>query len=45
MADWEIRLSTSGYRMTAARRAILQVLGESAVPLSPQEICRQGQAR
>ncbi len=45
MSDWETRLTASGYRITAARRAILQVLSESAVPLSPQEICRLGQAR
>lgn len=45
MSDWETRLSASGYRLTAARRAILQVLSESTVPLSPMEICRQGQAR
>ncbi len=45
MSDWEARLSASGRRLTAARRAILQVLSESTIPLSPLEICRQGQAR
>jgi|YNPBryantNP2012_1023418.scaffolds.fasta_scaffold77378_1 Fe2+ or Zn2+ uptake regulation protein len=45
MSEWETRLAASGYRLTAARRAILQVLSESPVPLSPLEICRQGQAR
>ncbi len=45
MSDWQTRLSASGYRLTAARRAILRVLGESTVPLSPLEICRQGKAR
>ena len=35
---WCIRLQTEGYRLTAPRRAVLQVLAESAASLSPAKI-------
>ncbi len=41
--DWEERLSAAGYRLTAARRAVIQVLAASTVPLAPHEICQLGQ--
>lgn len=37
-------LHDAGYRLTQPRRAVLQVLEESAVQLSPYEIHRRGQS-
>ena len=39
---WALR--EAGYRLTQPRQAVLQVLEESAVQLSPYEIHRRGQA-
>jgi len=36
--DWERTLARAGRRLTASRRAVMQVLLEAAVPLSPQAI-------
>jgi Fur family ferric uptake transcriptional regulator len=41
---WEERLSGAGRRITAPRRAVMAVLQEADVPLSPQEICERGGA-
>ena len=41
--DWEQRLAVVGCRITAPRRAVMQVMVQANVPLSPQEI--QEQAR
>jgi Fur family ferric uptake transcriptional regulator len=38
MIEWEACLSESGYRITASRRAVMEVLIEDSAPLSPQEI-------
>jgi Fur family ferric uptake transcriptional regulator len=43
MIDWEHRLTDAGCRITAPRRAVVQVLQEVCAPLSPQEILEQGQ--
>jgi Fur family ferric uptake transcriptional regulator len=42
MKNWEQRLIEAGCRITAPRRAVVQVLREAHVPLLPQEIMRQG---
>lgn len=41
MTDWEQRLADVGCRITAPRRAVIQVLMQADVPLSPQEILDQ----
>jgi len=41
MIDWEHRLADAGCRITAPRRAVVQVLQEVCAPLSPQEILEQ----
>ena len=38
MTDWEILLARSGCRITAPRRAVIQVLETAITPLQPQEI-------
>ena len=38
MAHWEQRLAGAGCRITASRRAVMQVLEEVGVALTPQEI-------
>lgn len=38
---WGARLQAEGYRLTAQRRAVLQVLVESAASLSPAEILQR----
>jgi len=42
MKDWERRFAEAGLRITAPRRAVMQVLVEAQASLSPQEICEQG---
>jgi Fe2+ or Zn2+ uptake regulation protein len=42
--NWEQRIADAGCRITVPRRAVMRVLLESEVPLSPQEICEQGSA-
>ncbi len=42
--NWKQRLSDAGCRITAPRQAVMQVLLNSQVPLSPQEICERGNA-
>ncbi len=41
--EWEEILAREGYRITAARRALIAVLTGTRVPLSPQEIFDQAQ--
>jgi Fur family ferric uptake transcriptional regulator len=41
--DWERRLTDLGCRITAPRRAVMQILQGTSAPLSPQEILEQGQ--
>lgn len=43
LSEWEQRLSERGYRITAARSAVLRVLESSDVPLTPQEVAERGQ--
>jgi Fe2+ or Zn2+ uptake regulation protein len=42
--EWEQCLTEAGCRVTQARRAVIAVLSATDVPLSPQEILRQGAA-
>lgn len=42
MLDWVQCLVTAGYRLTASRRAVIQVLGEATAPLSPPEVRGRG---
>jgi Fur family ferric uptake transcriptional regulator len=44
MNDWKERLSAAGYRVTAPRRAVMQVLLNTRTPLPPQEIYERGQS-
>ena len=41
---WEERLSAEGFRITAPRRAVMQVLQRAKAPLSPREILERGGA-
>lgn len=41
--EWEQQLSAHGYRITAARSAVLRVLEASDMPLTPQEVAERGQ--
>ena len=43
MMDWEACLSAGGCRITAPRRAVLQILASAQASLSPQEIWEQAQ--
>ncbi len=40
--EWESRLAAAGYRITAPRRAVMQVLSAATAPLQPQEILASG---
>ncbi len=42
MSNWKKRLSAEGFRITASRRAVMDVLLATSVPLSPREILEQG---
>jgi len=42
MVHFEERLASAGYRVTASRRAVMQVLEDTSVPLIPQEILERG---
>lgn len=42
MTEWEQSLTDAGCRITAPRRAVMQVLQEARVPLLPQDILAQG---
>jgi Fur family ferric uptake transcriptional regulator len=44
MNDWEHQLSAAGYRVTAPRRAVMQVLLDTRTPLPPQEILERGRS-
>ena len=44
MTDWEQRLAGMGCRITAPRRAVVEVLSQAEAPLSPQEVFEQGRA-
>lgn len=44
METWEQTLSEAGHRITTPRQVVMQVLRQSDVPLSPQEILARGQA-
>jgi len=39
---WEERLSDAGFRITAPRRAVIQVLQEADAPLVPRDILERG---
>jgi len=39
---WEDRLAAKGFRVTAPRRAVMEVLREAEAPLSPQDILERG---
>lgn len=39
---WEEQLAAQGFRITAARRAVMEVLLAASAPLPPQEIFQQG---
>lgn len=41
MTEWEQRLADNGYRITAARRAVIEILQHTENPLSPQAILAQ----
>ncbi len=41
---WEDRLAAAGFRITAPRRAVMEVLQEARAPLSPQDILEHGGA-
>jgi len=43
MDDWQRKLSSAGYRRTAARTAILAVIQATRVPLTPQEVLARAQ--
>ena len=40
--NWEDTLSGAGYRITAPRRAVMEVLRAAEAPLSPRQICTRG---
>ena len=40
--DWEQKLSSSGYRITTSRRAVMDALREAQEPLSAQELLVRG---
>jgi len=42
MSNWKKRFSAEGFRITASRRAVMDVLLATSVPLSPSEILEQG---
>jgi len=42
VTEWEQSLTDAGCRVTAPRRAVMQVLQEARVPLLPQDILTQG---
>lgn len=42
MTELEQRLADAGCRITAPRRAVMRVLLESSISLSPQEVLEQG---
>lgn len=42
MAEWEKCLADAGCRITAPRRAVMQVLLAASMPLSPREILERG---
>lgn len=44
MNFWEQRLSEDGYRITASRRAVIEVLQHTEAPLSPQDILEHARA-
>ena len=41
MTNWQAQLNDAGLRITAQRRAVVDVLGQSPAPLSPLEILDQ----
>ena len=41
---WEEKFAETGHRLTAARRAVMQVLLAETTPLSPQELHTRGRA-
>ena len=44
MTDWELRFSEAGYRITAPRRAVMEVLMDAQTSLSPQDIWEQARS-
>ncbi len=45
MSDWIDRLADAGFRITAPRRAVVDVVAETEVPLSPERILALGRRR
>lgn len=44
MENWEKQLAQAGYRITASRRAVMNVLARADRPLGPQAVWAAGQA-
>jgi len=44
MTEWEQRLADAGCRITASRRAVMQVLMNADAPLSPRDVLEKAQA-
>ncbi|MBN2007265.1 MAG: transcriptional repressor [Anaerolineae bacterium] len=44
MTTWEEALGRKGCRITASRRAVMEVLADAEVPLAPQTIYERGRA-
>lgn len=44
MVDWEQRIADEGLRVTAPRRAVIEVIRQAKKPLSPQDVLRQAKA-
>ncbi|TET54872.1 MAG: transcriptional repressor [Anaerolineales bacterium] len=42
--DWEERLANAGRRITAPRRAVMEVLHGASAPLPPHEILKRGRS-
>lgn len=43
MREWEQRLTEDGYRLTAPRRAVINVLRQTTTPLSPTDVLQEAQ--
>lgn len=41
MVDWEQRIADEGLRVTAPRRAVIEVISQTKKPLSPQDVLEQ----
>lgn len=45
MSSWEASLAKAGYRLTAPRRLVMELLLESRIPLAPQTLFEMGRTR